>query len=79
MVPLAPDGPAPVVAEEGDDEPGVQFESEADVGIAEVDAAISVVSAALVPASVVPALEEAGEPGPRLAANAGGEGRAEPV
>lgn len=38
--------------EEGDDEPGVQFESEADEGIAEVDAAVPVVSAAPVPAPV---------------------------
>ncbi|CAL6339055.1 unnamed protein product [Bathycoccus prasinos] len=83
--PEAVAGLATVVAEEGDDEPGVQFESEADEGIAEDDAAVPVMSAAPVPASVamavaavVPALEEAGDPGARLVANAGEEVRAEP-
>ena len=61
------------------------MELEADDEIAEVDAAVPVTSTAPVPApvartvaAVVPALDEAGEPGQRTEANAGEEVGGEP-
>ena len=85
-VPEAVAGLAPVDAEQEDDEPGVQCESEADEGTAEDVAAVPVMSAALVPAdpvpmaaaAVEPALVEADEHGARLVASVGEEVRGEP-
>ncbi|CAL6417375.1 unnamed protein product [Bathycoccus prasinos] len=72
IVPETTPGPVTVVAEEGDDDLGVQFEPETDEGTAADDAAVPAMPAA------PPALEEAGDPGARLVSNAGGEVRAEP-
>ncbi|CAL6334524.1 unnamed protein product [Bathycoccus prasinos] len=72
--------PATVVAVGEDDEPGVQFGSEADEETVEDDAAVPVLPAAPVPAPVAltGAAGVPGEPGARLAAYAGEEVRAEP-
>lgn len=78
--PEAVTGPATVVAVEGDDEPGVQFGSEADEETVEDDAAVPVLPAAPVPAPVAltGAASVPGEPGARLVAYAGEVVRAEP-